>query len=187
MHCLDANSLQKQRNSFKNNDICIVWVLGHCKNNAIHCKINDICIAWTLILCKNNAIHCKSNDICIVWMLSHCKNNVIHCKNNDMCIAWAWVCHFVSQCWLCFVVIPLSYLLSYRCHTLGVDLESGSVLPILSGCLEHKFAPANVPSKFAPCCHTLLSHLVVIPVVNRCCHTRVYVRRLPTQIGTRPY
>ena len=77
------------------------------------------------------------------------------------------------KCWPCVVVIPLSYLLSYRCHTLGVDLESVSVLPILSGCLEHKFAPANVPSKFAPCCHTLLSHLVVIPVVNRCCHTRV--------------
>ena len=89
------------------------------------------------------------------------------------------------------VVIPLSYLLSYRCHTLGVDLESVSVLPILPGCLEHRFAPANVPSKFAPCCHTRCHTLVVIP----CCHTRcqallsypVYVLRRPSQIGTRPY
>ena len=62
----------------------------------------------------------------------------------------------------------LSYLLSCRCHTMGVDLESVSVLPILPGCLEHKFAPANVPRKFAPCCHTRCHTLVVIP----CCHTR---------------
>jgi len=59
-------------------DICMAWMLSHCKHNAIHCKINDICIAWMVKHCKNNVIHNKINDIRIVWMLNHCKNNVIH-------------------------------------------------------------------------------------------------------------
>jgi len=46
MYCLGAKSLKNQGFPYKINDICIAWVLNHCKNNAIHCKINDICIAW---------------------------------------------------------------------------------------------------------------------------------------------
>ena len=30
----------------------IILMLIHCKNNAIHCKIIDICISWMLIHCK---------------------------------------------------------------------------------------------------------------------------------------
>ena len=64
------------------------WMLIHCKNNAIHCKINDICIEWMLILCKNNSIHYKINELCIAWILIHCKNNAILGKFDNMCIAF---------------------------------------------------------------------------------------------------
>ena len=42
------------------NNICIAWILNHCKNNAIQRKIDDICIAWMLNQCKNKAILVKS-------------------------------------------------------------------------------------------------------------------------------
>jgi len=70
----------------KINDICIAWILIHCKNNAIHCKINDICTAWMLIPSKNNATHYTINERCTAWMLSHCNNNAIQYKVKDICI-----------------------------------------------------------------------------------------------------
>ena len=72
----------------------------------------------------------------------------------------------------------MSYLLSYRCHTLGVDLESVSVLPILSGCLEHKYLPANVPSTTTTFDMSSSEHLTSLAVaphaVIPCCRTRFY-------------
>ena len=51
------------------------------KNNVIHGKTNDICIAWMINHCKNNAIHNKINDICIAWMLTHCKTTLFIVKS----------------------------------------------------------------------------------------------------------
>ena len=90
-------------------------------------------------------------------------------------------------------------LLSYHCHTFchTVVIPWASIwslgrfcqfcLAVLSKNLPRRMCQANLPHVVIPVVIPLLSHLVVIPVVNRCCHTRVYVLRLPTQIGTRPY
>ena len=151
----------------KINDICIAWMLTHCKNKANHCKINDICIAWRLTLCKNNAIHCKSNDICIVWM----RECAILYPNVD-CVLLSYHCHTFCHT----VVIPWASIWS-----LGRFCQF--CLAVLSKNLPRRMCQANLPHVVIPCCHTLLSYplstVVVIP--------GFYVRRLPTQIGTRPY
>ena len=90
-------------------------------------------------------------------------------------------------------------LLSYHCHTFchTVVIPWASIwslgrfcqfcLAVLSTNLPRRMCQANLPHVVIPVVIPLLSYLVVIPVVNRCCHTRVYVRRPPIQIGTRPY
>ena len=86
-------------------------------------------------------------------------------------------------------------LLSYHCHTFchTVVIPWASIwslgrfcqfcLAVLSKNLPRRMCQANLPHVVIPCCHTLLSYplstVVVIP--------GFYVRRLPTQIGTRPY
>ena len=92
------------------------------------------------------------------------------------------LCHpcipMVTVCWCHTVLIPLPYLLSSRCHTLGVDLESVSVLSLLSGCLEHNYVPANFPSTTTTFGMSGSEHLaslaVALHVVTTCCHTRCH-------------
>ena len=44
--------------------IYVAWILIHCTNIAIPCKINYICIAFILSSCKNTATHYQIDDIC---------------------------------------------------------------------------------------------------------------------------
>ena len=106
-------------------------------------------------------------------MRSHCKNNAIHCKINDVCIE-------------CAILYPNvdCVLLSYHCHTCchTVVIPWASIWSLCRFCqfcravlstnLPRRMCQANLPHVVIPVVIPLLSYLVVIPVVNRCCHTQ---------------
>ena len=93
-------------------------------------------------------------------------------------------------CWSFCVSVPFCIpnvdrvLLSYHCHTFchTVVIPWASIWSLCRFCqfcravlstnLPRRMCQANLPHVVIPVVIPLLSYLVVIPVVNRCCHTQ---------------